>query len=182
MRYMPARPDPLPEPQARLIAEWGERLRLARLRRRLSAEATAVAAGITRATLHRAERGEPAITLGTFVKLMGVMGLDGDVALLARDDPAGRLLQDQQLPRRRAATPPPRRRLPRRGRVRLADYPQLRQLAWHLAPEVQELTPEEAFALYERHWRHVDAQALDEAERQLLRELTATVGRGVMLV
>jgi transcriptional regulator with XRE-family HTH domain len=181
MRYMPAKPTPLPDAHTRLLVECGERLRKARLRRRLSAEATAAGAGITRMTLHRAERGEPAITMGTFIKLMGVLGLAGDVALLARDDKAGRLLQDAQLPRRR---PPARtrRRPARRARIRLGDFAQLRQIAWQLDPAVVELAPEEAFALYERNWRHVDHDAMDAAERALLNELTATVGKGVLLV
>ena len=178
---MPAKPTPLPDTQARLLAECGERLRKARLRRRLSAEAAAAGAGITRMTLHRAERGEPAITMGTFVKLMGVLGLAGDVALLARDDRAGRLLQDEQLPRRRSATRT-RRRPARHARIRLGDYAQLRQIAWQLDPGVVELGPEEAFALYERNWRHVDRDAMDAAERALLADLTATVGKGVLLV
>lgn len=181
MRYMPAKPTPLPDAQARLLVECGERLRQARLRRRLSAEATAAGAGITRMTLHRAERGEPAITMGTFVKLMGVLGLAGDVALLARDDKAGRLLQDAQMPRRRLPTRT-RRRPARRTRIRIGDFPQLRQIAWQLDPAVVELAPEEAFALYERNWRHVDHDAMDAEERALLNELTASVGKGVLLV
>jgi transcriptional regulator with XRE-family HTH domain len=178
---MPAKPTPLPEAQTRLLVEWGERLRKARLRRRISAEAAAAGAGITRMTLHRAERGEPAITMGTCIKLMGVLGLAGDVALLARDDKAGRLLQDEQLPRRRPATRT-RRRPARHARIRIGDYPQLRQIAWQLDPGVVALAPEEAFALYERNWRHVDHDAMGAAERALLDDLTATVGKGVLLV
>src|SRR5687768_958308 len=182
MRYMPAKPTPLPDTQARLLAECGERLRKARLRRRLSAETAAAGAGVSRMTLHRAERGEPAVTIGTFIKLMGVLGLAGDVALLARDDRAGRLLQDDQLPRRRSTAPRTRRRPARHARIRLRDFAQLRQIAWQLDPGVVELGPEEAFALYERNWRHVDRDAMDAAERALLADLTATVGKGVLLV
>ena len=60
---MPARPGPLAAPEAQLLVELGERLRKARLRRRLTAEFVAGAAGITRVTLHRVERGESAVTL-----------------------------------------------------------------------------------------------------------------------
>ena len=53
-------------------------------------------------TLFRAERGSPAIALGTLTRLLAVLGLEGDLELLARDDKLGRLLQDQALaPRRR---------------------------------------------------------------------------------
>ncbi|MBW8717270.1 MAG: hypothetical protein JF629_15995 [Variovorax paradoxus] len=62
------------------------------------------------------------------------------------------------------------------GGVRISDYPQLRRLAWQLAPDT-ELTPAEAWATYERNWRHVDASALDARERQLLDELARALGR-----
>src|SRR5258706_107458 len=181
MRYMPAKPSPLPETEAQLLVELGERLRKARLRRKLTAEEVAADAGITRVTLHRAERGEPAITMGTFIKLMGVLGLAADFALLARDDKMGRLVQDEQLPPRRSVKRPPA--LPRPlGRIRLDRYPQLKQIAWHLGPEATVLNPEEAFALYERNWRHVDREAMSPRERALVKELTATIGKGVFLV
>lgn len=38
--------------------------------------------------------------------------------------------------------------------VRLADYPQLKLLAWGL--HVEELEEQLAFELYERGWRHID--------------------------
>ena len=51
--------------------------------------------------LYRVESGEPAVTIGTVIKGMRLKGLAGEVALLARDDKAGRHMQDEQLPRRR---------------------------------------------------------------------------------
>lgn len=158
---MPAKPTPLPETQAELLAAFGGRLRQARLQRGLSAETVAAGAGITRVTLHRLERGTPAVTLGTAIKVLGVLGLEGDIARLA---PAASAAQRQ----------------PRL--IRIDRYPQLEQIAWHLAPAVQALTHEEAFSLYERHWRHVDRSAMGPRERALLKRLTATVGKGVLLV
>jgi hypothetical protein len=52
-------------------------------------------------TLFRAEAGSPAIALGTLLRILSVLGLEGDLEALARDDKAGRLLQDQALPLRR---------------------------------------------------------------------------------
>jgi hypothetical protein len=52
-------------------------------------------------TLFRAEAGSPAIALGTLVRILSVLGLESDLDALARDDKAGRLLQDQALPKRR---------------------------------------------------------------------------------
>lgn len=181
MRYMPARPSALPKAEAQLLQELGDRLRLARLRRKFTAGAVAAAAGITRVTLHRAERGEPAITAGTLIKIMGALDLANDVALLARDDKLGRLLQDDLLPKRRRVVPP---QAPRAAtqRITIAQYPQLKQIAWQLSPAVTDLAPQEALALYERNWRHVDPAALDRRERALLKRLTASVGKGVLLV
>ena len=176
---MPARPTPLQDSELQLLVELGERLRKARLRRKLTADSVAAGASITRVTLHRLERGEPAVTAGTLIKVMNALGLATDFALLARDDKVGRLIQDEQLPRRRGA---PTRRRTRRGAIRIDRYPQLKQIAWHLDPATTELAPEEAFALYERNWRHVDEDAMSRGERELLKELTATVGKGVFLV
>jgi hypothetical protein len=68
------------------------------------------------------------------------------------------------------------------GHIRLADYRCLRDLAWSMGREEDELTPEEAFALYERNWRHAERDSMDAAERELLKRLIDTIGRGVFLV
>ena len=173
MGFMPARPN-LADDQSQLLAQFGERLRLARLRRRLTAQQVADTAGITRVTLHRAEAGDAAVTMGTYIKVMAAMALDADVGLLVRDDTAGHLVQDSQLPARRTGTSFPRR-------IRLAKYPQLRSIAWGLAEDA-EVGPTEAFQLYERNWRHVEMAAMEPAEQALLAKLTATIGKGVMNV
>lgn len=169
---MPARPV-ISANAARLLAELGERLRLARLRRRLSAQEVAGRAGITRPTLQRLESGEPAATLGTAIKVMGVLGVAEEVALLAREDAKGWELLDARLPARRSASI---------GPIRLAGLPQLRELAWHLVGDDVELTPEEAFELYERNWRYIERDKLEPREARLIERLTRTVGKGVMLV
>ncbi|MEX8519156.1 MAG: hypothetical protein AB3X44_11660 [Leptothrix sp. (in: b-proteobacteria)] len=66
-------------------------------------------------------------------------------------------------------------------RIRLADFPQLRQLAWHI-PGATELSPPEALNIYERHWRHLDLDRMDPHERELLDALRRTLGRGYLLV
>jgi len=65
--------------------------------------------------------------------------------------------------------------------ITLAHYPQLQTLVWN-RPTTTELTAEEAFALYERNWRHVDVCALLPREKDLIQHLTATIGGGVMMV
>jgi transcriptional regulator with XRE-family HTH domain len=98
---MPAKQPPFYPTQKRILAALGERLRLARLRRKLTIDITCQRAGISRMTLFRAEAGSPAIALGTLLRVLSVLGLERDLDLIARDDKAGRILQDQALPVRR---------------------------------------------------------------------------------
>lgn len=45
-------------------------------------------------TLFRAEKGEASVTIGTYLRILEVLRLSGDIALLAKDDVLGRKLQD----------------------------------------------------------------------------------------
>jgi transcriptional regulator with XRE-family HTH domain len=78
----------------------GQRLKLARLRRNLPSILFAERMGISRDTLHRLEKGDPTIALGTYMRALRVLGLDGDIDAVARDDELGRKLQDINLPAR----------------------------------------------------------------------------------
>ena len=98
---MPAKQPPLFPTQKRLLTALGERLRLARLRRKFTIDIACQRAGISRMTLFRAEAGSPAIAIGTLLRILSVLGLEGDLEALAGDDKVGRLLQDQALPARR---------------------------------------------------------------------------------
>jgi transcriptional regulator with XRE-family HTH domain len=81
------------------IQQLGDRLRLARLRRRLTAKQVAERAGMTPVTLRNLERGNTGVTLGAYLAVMQVLGLEQDLDLLAKADPLGRELQDAALPR-----------------------------------------------------------------------------------
>jgi transcriptional regulator with XRE-family HTH domain len=96
---MPTKAQPTFSSEQTLLSALGERLRLARLRRKFSAETVAERAGIARKTLYRAERGDPAVTLGTYLKILGVLHLQTDLEQLAKDDILGRRLQDLELPK-----------------------------------------------------------------------------------
>ena len=84
--------------EVKLLADLGERLRLARLRRRLTALVVAERANISRPTLAKAERGDPSVTLGTYLRILAIYGLENDLAIVAGDDVLGRRLQDLALP------------------------------------------------------------------------------------
>ena len=82
----------------------GEQIKLARLRRRLSAELVAERAGISRATLWNVEKGSPSVAIGLYAAVLHALGnMDSDFLLVAKDDEFGRTLQDLELPVRRRA-------------------------------------------------------------------------------
>jgi transcriptional regulator with XRE-family HTH domain len=141
------------------LTQLGERLRAARKRQRVTTVAAAEAAGISRVTLHRIERGEPTVAMGAWVAAAAALGLSFDLL----DANAG--TQASTLPKK----------------IRLRDYPQLKKLAWQLHG-VHELSPLEALQLYERNWRHVDRDALSEDEAALIDALSREIGGGRLLV
>ena len=100
---MPRTKPVLFPPTTRQLQELGGRLRLARLRRRYAAAVVAERAGVTRMTLYRVERGDAGVALGTYASVLRVLGLQGDLDAVARDDDLGRKLQDLKLPERRIA-------------------------------------------------------------------------------
>lgn len=79
------------------MAAFGDRLRLARQRRRITTVQMAERMAISRDTLNRLEKGDAAIALGTYLRALRVLGLDHDLDLVAKDDELGRKLQDLAL-------------------------------------------------------------------------------------
>ena len=89
---------------AKILEQMGEQIKLARLRRRLSAELVAERAGISRATLWNVEKGSPSVAIGIYAAVLHALGnMDSDFLLVAKDDEFGRTLQDLELPVRRRA-------------------------------------------------------------------------------
>jgi transcriptional regulator with XRE-family HTH domain len=81
----------------RILIKLGENIRLARLRRKLSAEQVAERAGISRLTLIRIEKGSPVVSIGNYLQALFVLGLEKDLEQIASSDPLGRKLQDAKL-------------------------------------------------------------------------------------
>lgn len=79
----------------KILAEMGEQIKLARLRRQLSTELVAERAGISRATLWNVEKGSPSVAIGIYAAVLHALNnLDTDLLLIAKDDEFGRKMQD----------------------------------------------------------------------------------------
>ena len=100
-------------PQTKDILEkMGEQIKLARLRRGLSAEAVARQAGISRTTMCSVEKGSPSVAIGIYASVLHVMNeMDRDLLYIAREDEFGRKLQDLSLMAGKRARSGDRRRL-----------------------------------------------------------------------
>lgn len=139
----------------------GDVLRARRKALGVSMATAAEAAGMSRTTWHRLEHGETSVSIGALGEAARVLGL-----ALELWDPGGETSS--------AATSASDDWLPLR--IRLGDYPQLRQLAWQVGNEALVLAPHEAFGLYERNWRHVDTAALSSREAALVCALGRAFG------
>lgn len=81
----------------KILTTVGENIKMARLRRKLSSEQVAERANISRPTLLSIEKGSPGISIGSYLQVLVVLGLEKDFFLLARDDELGRKLQDARM-------------------------------------------------------------------------------------
>lgn len=88
---------------ARLLAQMGEQIKLARLRRKYPAALVAERAGISRATLVQVEKGAPSVAIGFYASVLLALSLQNDLLLVAKDDILGRKLQDLQILTRKRA-------------------------------------------------------------------------------
>lgn len=88
-----------------ILKTLGEQIKLARLRRNLTAELVAERAGISRSSLWKVESGNPAVAMGIYAAVLHALNnMDKDLLLVAKDDEMGRKLQDLELITRKRAT------------------------------------------------------------------------------
>ena len=81
----------------KILADMGENIRLARLRRKLSTEQVAERAYISRPTLLSIEKVSPTVAIGSYAQVLFVLNLEKDLLNVAADDVLGRKLQDAAL-------------------------------------------------------------------------------------
>ena len=163
---MPARAPLAPANVAAKLAALGERIRDRRKALKVSAVDAAEAAGMSRVTLHRIERGEPSVTMGAYIGAATAVGLELELV-----DPR----------ERQRGAGGARGKAPFPARIRLADYPQLKKLAWQLHG-VATLTPEDALASTSATGATSTPPRSIRAERTLVNALAQHLGGGRLLV
>lgn len=147
--------------------DLGQQLRAVRLTQQRTQEEIAVRSGVSLRALQQLEGGAGS-TLTTFLQVLEALGKLPILKTLAPAVGDGAAQQ-------------PAMRAPKRRTIRIADYPQLKLIAWNRRADAT-LDEKEALALYERNWRHVDTDALEPKERTLIDRLAKTIGKGVLHV
>ncbi len=153
---MPAKLSVLSEGVVSRAVDVGTQIRARRKALGVSATTAAEAAGMSRVTWYRIEKGVTSVTLGACLSALTVLGLDMKIiqpSLHGQDSDGG--------PSNAESIP---------VQIALADYPQLKQLAWQVHG-VDALSPREALSIYERNWRHVDVETMEPRESNLVAAL-----------
>lgn len=84
-----------------ILKTMGEQIKMARLRRKLSATLVAERAGVSRSTLWKVENGNPSVAIGIYAAVLHALNnMDKDLLKIAGDDELGRKMQDIELLRR----------------------------------------------------------------------------------
>jgi transcriptional regulator with XRE-family HTH domain len=98
MRTLP----PLPIALKNALRKLGQDIRDARKRRRIPMTLMAERAFITRATLTKVEKGDPAVSVGIYASVLFAMGMISRLSELvdANYDVVGRTLEEENLPKR----------------------------------------------------------------------------------
>src|SRR5258706_14691614 len=76
-------PDSTAVLERQLLLQLGDRLKRLRKARGLGTVEMAKRAGISRTTLSSVEAGDPGPSIGTYLRVMSVLGVSGELALLA---------------------------------------------------------------------------------------------------
>lgn len=101
MRTIPS-PLKAPVPVVRALRKLGHDIRDARRRRRIPVAILAERASICRMTLNKVEKGDPTVSVGSYVTVLFALGMADRLADVAdpRHDSVGRELEEEHLPQR----------------------------------------------------------------------------------
>lgn len=153
---MPTKLSTLSEKITNRAIGIGKQIRAQRKSLGVNATTAAEAAGMSRVTWYRIEKGMTSITLGAFLSTLDVLGLDLKI------NPATTRTYNTDDNSNNAQSVP--------VHIVLADFPQLKHLAWQVHG-IDVLSPREALTIYERNWRHLDLEAMEPNERNLVNAL-----------
>lgn len=153
---MPAKLSAISEEVTNRAADIGKLIRAHRKTLSVSATTAAEAAGMSRITWYRIEKGATSATLGAFLSALTVLGLDLKIVQSSSHD------HDTDSDPNSVGSIP--------VRIAFTDYPQLKQLAWQVHG-VDTLSPREALTIYERNWRHLDLGTMEPNEHNLVTAL-----------
>ena len=81
----------------RVLEQFGENIKLACKRRGYTQVLISERTGLSRLTIRKIGKGDPTVSIGHYVAVLGVLGLADDFAKLAQDDELGHKLQDIKL-------------------------------------------------------------------------------------
>jgi hypothetical protein len=137
--------------QQQFLASLGQKILLQRKKLKVAAESVALAAAISRITLHRIEKGEPGVGMGAYMSVIIALGLS-----LSIQEGAPKLIdakEDNLL-----------------SAIAIKDYPQLKLISWQLRDDAV-LNAMEAKNMYERNQKYILFNEMTEQEKKLIKRL-----------
>lgn len=135
--------------ETEILREVASALRARRKQLGLTMEEVAQAAGISRVTLHRIEKGETSVSVGAVASVSKTLGTP--------------LATEQASP------------VKSQENIVIGNYPGLASLSWQLEKD-NLLSPFEAWSTYARNWRHLNQSTLIDSEKELINLLNHEFG------
>jgi predicted acylesterase/phospholipase RssA len=117
----------------------------------VAAESVALAAAISRITLHRIEKGEPGVSMGAYISVIIALGLNLSIQEVA---PKLNDAEEEKNP----------------CEIAIKDYPQLKLISWQLKDDAV-LNALEAKNMYERNQKYILFNEMTEHEKKLIKQL-----------
>jgi transcriptional regulator with XRE-family HTH domain len=137
--------------QQEFLANLGQTILLQRKKLKVAAESVALAAAISRITLHRIEKGEPGVSMGAYISVIIALGLNLSIQEVA---PKLNVADEEKNP----------------CEIAIKDYPQLKLISWQLKDDAV-LNALEAKNMYERNQKYILFNEMTEHEKKLIKQL-----------